>query len=73
MLYGLQNQRYALLKRLFAKHLLRVQLRIILKLWMPFQEYSRDKIITEDEDGFLVPSAKCTDLIEYVEKVCHTQ
>ncbi len=35
---------------------------------MPFQEYSRDKIITEDEDGFLVPSAKCTDLIEYVEK-----
>ncbi len=33
-----------------------------------FSRIFRDKIITEDEDGFLVPSAKCTDLIEYVEK-----
>lgn len=28
----------------------------------------REKIITEDEDGFLVPSKKCMELIEYVEK-----
>lgn len=33
-----------------------------------FSRIFRDKIITEDEDGFLVPSARCTDLIEYVEK-----
>ena len=33
-----------------------------------FSRIFRDKIVTEDEDGFLVPSAKCTDLIEYVEK-----
>lgn len=33
-----------------------------------FSRIFRDKIITEDKDGFLVPSAKCTDLIEYVEK-----
>ncbi|MDE6111361.1 MAG: DUF4364 family protein [Eubacterium sp.] len=33
-----------------------------------FSRIFRDKIVTEDEDGFLVPSDKCTNLIEYVEK-----
>ena len=33
-----------------------------------FSRLYREKIIFENEDGFLVPSGRCTDLIEYVEK-----